>query len=96
MSNEKWLIDIKQIIAEMNQVDTNSPCYDKEDILEACVNLLHTAPTVDAVEVVRGRWITDEKGKTYCNRCRVIDDYASVHNYCPFCGANMKGENNNG
>ena len=42
-----------------------------------------------AEEVVHGQWVTGEKGKTYCGRCRVIDDYASVHNYCPFCGAKM-------
>ena len=43
-------------------------------------------------DVVHGRWITDEKGVAYCGRCRIIDDYASVHNYCPNCGARMDGE----
>ena len=53
---------------------------------------LFDAPTVNAVPVVHGLWITDEKGVTYCGRCKVIDDFASVHNYCPNCGARMDGE----
>ena len=38
-----------------------------------------------------GRWVTDENGVTYCEKCRHIDDYASVHNYCPNCGVDMGG-----
>ena len=93
MENEKRLIDANALKAHINGVSTHwLNDWRTLGILAA----VDKQPTVDAVEVVHGRWITDEKGKTYCSRCRVIDDYASVHNYCPFCGANMKGENNNG
>lgn len=44
----------------------------------------------DVAPVVHGRWIVDENGVTYCGRCRIIDDYASVHNFCPNCGADMR------
>ena len=41
------------------------------------------------VEVSYGQWITAENGITYCGKCKHIDDYASVHYYCPFCGTKM-------
>ena len=55
-------------------------------------SLLVRANAADVVEVKQGRWITDEKGVAYCGRCRIVDDYASVHNYCPNCGARLDGE----
>ena len=47
------LIDVGKAIAEMNQVETGAPWDDKDDILDICVNILYTVPTVDAVPVVR-------------------------------------------
>ena len=55
------------------------------------------APTVDAVEVVHGRWIdvalrfTQVKEK--CSVCGGIV-YAHGFNYCPNCGAKMDGDGN--
>jgi NADH pyrophosphatase NudC (nudix superfamily) len=60
--------------------------------IRSCIELVDIVPAADVVPVVHGRWITDEKGVTYCGRCRIIDDYASVHNYCPNCGARMDGD----
>ena len=54
--------------------------------------LLSEAPTVDAVEVVHGRWIQDKQSKFEhrynCSACnyRLIDEPC---NYCPNCGAKM-------
>ena len=56
--------------------------------------ILHHTPTVDAVEVVRGRWIRyrclliDEY---ICSECKEFYPYA--YNYCPNCGAKMDGGN---
>lgn len=53
------------------------------------VNLIENAPTVDAVEVVHGRWeILD--GYVRCSVCGQIMD--EDYNYCPNCGAKMDGE----
>ena len=58
----------------------------------AVEEIITSVPKADIAEVVHGRWITDDKDVTYCGNCRHIDDYASVHNYCPMCGAKMNLE----
>jgi hypothetical protein len=64
--------------------------------------IIGTAPTVDAVEVVHGEW---RFGKFNCGRetvfaeCSVCDAVFEVssfslnlnYNYCPNCGAKMRG-----
>ena len=67
-------------------------------------NAIENAPTVDAVPVVRGRWLTwDEKfpGRAtekdlgfFCSACGNHADYSSP--YCPNCGAEMDEEDGNG
>lgn len=53
------------------------------------------APTVDAVEVVHGRWVDNGacgyKWAFSCSKCGYIDGYPfnDRHNYCPNCGAKM-------
>ena len=61
---------------------------------------LADAPTVDAVEVVHGRWEFVEQRFYHggfvnlfrCSECKVATDKAS--NYCPNCGAKMDGVGN--
>lgn len=60
--------------------------------------LVNNQPTVDAVEVVRGEWITKcmEGSWTHyrysCSNCG--SGFDSNSNYCPNCGADMRGEKN--
>ena len=63
------------------------------------VNLIENAPTVDAEEVVHGRWIDRPtmKGQVYCSECATLEketdsNYRSRH--CPHCGARMDGDGN--
>ena len=58
---------------------------------------LDEAPTVDAVEVVHGRWeryIVEEEDVHYytCSVC----NYMAIprYNYCPNCGVKMDGDGN--
>lgn len=87
----------------MDYVGTTCQQYDMGGLI-MCNNCIHkpvcakytaTGGHVNKCEHHReerkGKWITDEKGTTYCGRCRHIDDYASVHNYCPICGCDMRG-----
>lgn len=94
MAPEKLLIDLWGV--NMNEVDT-SDCTDVEDILSAVITYLSEQPTVDAVEVVHGRWVEKPYllGTTrYCSICG--QNYGMPHgvfNYCPNCGAKMDGGN---
>lgn len=65
-------------------------------------------PTVDAVEVVHGRWVEMEEPLGFeeinCAVCSVcsdswvlgdewdFDEFAGWHNYCPCCGSRMDGD----
>lgn len=69
------------------------------------VMVIDDAPTVDAVPVVHGRWISDEayghikvidgipNGSCICSVCGKwltgSDEYDVYGNYCPACGAKM-------
>ncbi len=61
-----------------------------------------SAPTVDAVEVVHGRWIAVPSsdmatGKAYkCSECKKMRYGSFMPNYCQNCGAKMDGGNDNG
>ena len=68
------------------------------------VRYLNTLPTVDAVEVVHGRWAGyheadigyDEYG-VRCSNCNfeVEDNEVDfIMNYCPNCGVKMDGDGN--
>ena len=68
-----------------------------EDILE----IIDSAPTVDAEPVKRGKWISgeDTSGNYFYRRCtNCLEEIPSEvfcfkfdANYCPNCGAEMKG-----
>jgi hypothetical protein len=78
----------------------------RNDVEKICKSFVHrdrlnNDPTVDAVEVVHGRWEKDEPDK--CGnrkpRCSVCGKYHLAWwsdythcNYCPNCGAKMDGE----
>ena len=61
---------------------------------------LDAMPTVDAVPVVHGEWIGDGFHPLMCSACGATTDAMKdirfadkCYNYCPNCGAMMKGEN---
>ena len=105
MANEKRLIDAVALADEVFTIIVyatgrrNGKTLLKE-ILEKYRNeVLRTickAPTVDAVEVVHGRW-----KKTYtchgeqlwgyeCDQCKADNPRASY--FCPNCGSDMRGD----
>ena len=62
---------------------------------------IENAPTVDAVEVVHGRWKkASETMPIYrCSACKERNLFKNgdnvLSNYCPNCGAKMDGGNDN-
>ena len=100
-SNEKRLIDADALLNEFLKRYTErernrnlvfAVCEIKQDFAD----MISDFQTVDAVEVVHGRWIEQEKytfGTMYdCSICgtRILDN-GHPWNYCPNCGAKMDG-----
>ena len=93
MANEKRLIDANALLEQMQY---RLPHNDRiAEIINTCVEIARkaviNAPTVDAVEVVHGRWL-EGNSRQPCSVCR----YRGMKswNYCPNCGAKMDGDGN--
>ena len=100
MATEKCLKDANALIAEFEWLQSQVSSTTALEIQEH-IQRIKDAPTVDAVEVVHGRWIQGESvldkdggGSIYhCSECG--DWYHNfVPNYCPNCGAKMDGDGN--
>ena len=66
---------------------------------------VESAPTVDAVPVVHGRWVEYPRPHYFkCSECKYTVPYRKAmwcngkreYNYCPNCGAKMDGGADNG
>lgn len=83
------LIDLEKI----KPIDFPSTEMDGLDV----VRYLNTLPTVDSMELVRGRWIWISDSIVSCSQCNrnfySEDDVNAGVNwyYCPKCGAKMDG-----
>ena len=94
---KKEIVDFKLNLHPQNQ-DYGTGYFSALSVVEG---MLAYAPTVDAVPVVHGRWewlgpyrYNDDGMIGTCSICkerlRIFE-----HNYCPNCGANMDGGENN-
>lgn len=99
MANEARLIDANAMMGEVYDSDEKhgNDVWHTVDI----EYLVMAQPTVDAVEVVHGRWEsrTDLFGFVRCSACKdcnIYDKWADGKkwNYCPHCGAKMDGDGN--
>ena len=89
MATEKRLIDANALkVKGFADHDTGEGIVFVQDIDEA--------PTVDAVEVVHGRWkYYHKQNKAVCTNCsfeRDLDVNFGRAISCPNCGADMRGE----
>jgi hypothetical protein len=94
MATEKRLIDVNKPIKETESIILFRMCHHMptEDY-ESFLNYLKKQPTVDAVEVVHGRWIVENKESIRCSEC--CFNRATIKmpmDYCPNCGAKMDGD----
>ena len=104
MKNEKRLIYVDDLIDEIRMADERQ----KTDVwlTSDLEYLLEQQPTVEAVEVVHGRWEPElmPTGVEYtgypemtvqalsCSVCgKCIDVSEGYFSYCPNCGADMRG-----
>ena len=106
MANEKRLIDANAIPWEEHYVPDGDMQWEYKKELCVLKPTIDAMPTVDAVEVVHGRWVilefplTNTK-KMSCSCCDYSehkgpawDKSWGVPNYCPNCGAKMDGDGN--
>ena len=70
-------------------------------VLEALKKMVDNASTVDAVEVVHGRWEMIGHGYAKCTNCGKIFEalptpmfFKENNKYCRNCGAKMDGDGN--
>ena len=106
MANEQRLIDAYALLEE---IQFRRPVIDTEtkivaDCVEIARKAIVNAPTVDAVEVVHGRWIYEEEPdennniQARCSVCFAGDLHATALMnkvpYCWKCGAKMDGDSN--
>jgi rubrerythrin len=97
MLNEKRLIDANKVAQDVRNNNRDN-FYRADWTSKRVVELLESAPTVDAVEVVHGWWIElpGMEPDYRCSECG--QSYAwwepSEAHYCPNCGAKMDGDGN--
>ena len=97
MATEKRLIEMiaERLKDAYPQADRNNLCpaiyYD--DFAEIVDDVLsEIGESVDAVEVVHGRWIQSEPGYRLCSHCIAdVAIYSGHRNYCPNFGSKMRG-----
>ena len=100
----KRLIDANALLDEVDVSLHNNPHTDamvrathKHEHNHFMVMIMQ-APTVDAVEVVHGRWEKSEHhGFLCCSECKdvyISDEWQAdgKWNFCPNCGAKMDGD----
>lgn len=100
MENKKRLIDADDTIEEIRERvrEGSIMCY--ADVYRA----IHEQDTIDAVEVVHGRWEFRNDGRyrqtrCYCTACGKHSGIGGIREnqlkpYCPNCGAKMDGDEN--
>ena len=105
MANEKRLIDANALKRQFVDYVRTPPHFHYGDWQNMCIHgteideVIENAPTVDAVQVVHGRWVEDTATDMIaCTECghawNTIDNCTETFNYCPNCGAKMDGDGN--
>ena len=98
MENEKRLIDANALFDELIKRQYSEQTMGiVASYYPQMRAVLANAPTVDAVEVVHGRWIDVALRYTEVKEeCSVCHGVVRVHGFrfCPNCGAKMDGDGN--
>ena len=101
MANEKRLIDANALLATLEKIadEDETPFFHLDEIADEIMD----APTVDAVEVVHGKWMLEQDygdgtADYKCSNCEYDDNFFTKTleiyiKYCPYCGAKMDGGN---
>ena len=98
MATEKRLIDANVLQKKFEGLKEKDAHATGRNAYDLCAMLTEDAPTVDAVEVVHGRWVNpyiNSYGHPChcCSECGFKASYQDK-NFCPNCGAKMDGDGN--
>ena len=94
MGNTDRLISARELKERLSNLEASGghKYYRKgmDDVLHYFMpKIIDDQPTVDAVEVVHGRWVWDNRFSDYtCSECHNWD--LKTPNYCSNCGAKME------
>ena len=67
-------------------------CYNGE-VLDLVLMEIDEATAADVRPVVRGRWLCETEIEGHaCGECSVCHKIRVIDNFCPSCGADMRGE----
>ena len=75
-------------------------CHNNDDIyaemlgVTKCLDRVESAPKADVVEVRHGEWLDKDGYFPKCSECDTWTDWSNgtaEFNYCPNCGAYMRG-----
>lgn len=95
MANEKRLIDANALKDALRTNEGAKALGHSVHRLFCVDEIIDEQSTVDALEVVHGRWINPYMNRYGhpCHCCSVCGFKASYQdkNYCPNCGADMRG-----
>lgn len=84
-------------------IDSGRKALDPVDDIVSIVNIVESIPSAEVQEIRHAYW-KRQPGKdpeAVCSACgrevvyQIIDDKWAFENFCPHCGAEMKGENGN-
>ena len=106
MENEKWLINANTLVKDLELLAKHEDSF-RQSVILGVVHTVKKQPTVDAVEVVHGRWVVSRESEIskniWCTACG--EDFYIHKNstlkldrmpYCPNCGAKMDGGDEDG
>lgn len=106
MATKKRLIDANALVIEELLVMDRDYINEFASGCRKVMNVIRRLPTVDAEEVVHGRWVewyppmhmimTGEELLYRCSACDAKYPDVEGYRYCPHCGAKMDGGVSNG
>ena len=89
--SDKRLIDANALLNKADYYCCRE-CGDEDFIQVVTENDIYAAPTIDAVEVVHGRWVFDRPNHYKCSLCDAMwSGVVRFMKFCPNCGMPMDG-----
>lgn len=86
---------MNDLISRSALIESFEPDHNQDWYTPWIVDKINEAPTVEAKPIVRGGW-KKEYGNLIkffkCNKCGTFHEFTT--NFCPNCGADMRGEKN--